>query len=129
MIREASGLKAPAYVSEHMSWQDMHSVHFSTATARLSFVIAPPFKAGLRPALRQGPEAPGPPRESAHPVPASGTGCADSQRVWSIFCLKMLAGALHTAYRGMALGLLFKPIWGRPCRRAAGRARADRWPD
>jgi len=42
-IRAASGLKAPVYVREHMSWQDMHSVHFSMAMARLFLFIDTPF--------------------------------------------------------------------------------------
>jgi len=46
-IRAASGLKAPVYVREHMSWQDIHSVHFSLARASLCLCIAAPFMDGF----------------------------------------------------------------------------------
>jgi len=39
IILASSGLNAPAYVSEHINWQHMHSVHFSGFTAMLSFFI------------------------------------------------------------------------------------------
>jgi hypothetical protein len=39
-ILAPSGLNAPAYVSEHINWQHIHSVHFSGLTAMLFFFIS-----------------------------------------------------------------------------------------